>query len=153
MRKYLTRVGDSLGIVFERAALELIGLTEDMPVEVTWDGSRLVIEPVRDPEASRRATHPTAGSSIDFTARANTIPLLNELETKFGMDNARFRELHHLPYANIEAHRKYCTEESRFHAGGTNVQTANRLLIALEKLRAGANWSEAVAEAQRLYPK
>ncbi len=159
MRKYLTRIGDSLGIVFERPALDLIGLTEDTPLEVTWDGTRLVLEPVRDPAARREVFRPAPAPSVDFTVRANTVPILDELEKKHGMDNARVRELHHLSYANIEAHRKYCLKkddagkETTFHPGATNVQTANRLFVAREKLRAGASWDEAVAEALRMYPK
>lgn len=159
MRKLLTRIGDSLGIVFERSALDLIGLTEETPLEVTWDGTRLILEPVRDPDARREVFRPPPAPNVDFTARANTVPILDELEKKYGMDNARFRELHHLSYANIEAHRKYCLKKdaagnkTTFHAGATNVQTANRLFVALEKLRAGASWEESIAEALRMYPK
>lgn len=154
MRKYLTPVGDSLGLVLEKPILDLIGLTAEMPVEVTWDGARLVVEPIRDPDARRDPARPLLESGTDFTVRANTVPLLDELVAKFGMDNARFRALHHLPYANIEAHRKYCSESTtKFHAGGTNVQTANRLTVALGKLRTGASWSEAIDEALRQYPK
>lgn len=47
MRKNLSAIGNSLGIVIEKPILELLNITRDTELEVTTDGSRLIIEPVR----------------------------------------------------------------------------------------------------------
>jgi antitoxin component of MazEF toxin-antitoxin module len=50
MRKNLSAIGNSLGIVIEKPILELLNITRDTELEVTTDGSRLIIEPVRTEE-------------------------------------------------------------------------------------------------------
>ena len=47
MRKNLSAIGNSLGIVIEKPILELLNITRDTELEVTTDGSRLIIAPVR----------------------------------------------------------------------------------------------------------
>ena len=54
MRKNLSAIGNSLGIVIEKPILELLNITRDTELEVTTDGSRLIIEPVRTDEAEGR---------------------------------------------------------------------------------------------------
>lgn len=50
MRKNLTAIGNSLGIIIEKPILELLDITVDTELEVTADGTRLIVEPVRDVE-------------------------------------------------------------------------------------------------------
>lgn len=47
MRKKLSAIGNSLGIVIEKPILELLKIDRDTELEVTTDGTRLVLEPVR----------------------------------------------------------------------------------------------------------
>ncbi len=54
MRKNLSAIGNSLGIVIEKPILELLNITRDTELEVTTDGSRLIIEPVRTGEVEGR---------------------------------------------------------------------------------------------------
>jgi antitoxin MazE len=54
MRKNLSAIGNSLGIVIEKPILELLGITRDTELEVTTDGTRLIVEPVREVEAKGR---------------------------------------------------------------------------------------------------
>jgi len=54
MRKHLSAIGNSLGIVIEKPILELLNITRDTELEVTTDGSRLIIEPVRTGEPEGR---------------------------------------------------------------------------------------------------
>ncbi len=49
MRKKLTRTGNSLALVLERALLEQTGIDADTPLEVSTDGNVIVISPVRSP--------------------------------------------------------------------------------------------------------
>lgn len=48
MRKHLSAIGNSLGIVIEKPILELLDIDRETELEVRTDGSRLIIEPVRN---------------------------------------------------------------------------------------------------------
>lgn len=54
MRKTLSAIGNSLGLVIEKPILELLNITRDTELEVTTDGTRLIVEPVREVEAKGR---------------------------------------------------------------------------------------------------
>jgi antitoxin MazE len=54
MRKNLSVIGNSLGLVIEKPILELLNITRETELEVTTDGQRLIIEPVREVEAKGR---------------------------------------------------------------------------------------------------
>jgi antitoxin component of MazEF toxin-antitoxin module len=47
MRKKLSAVGNSLGVLIEKPILELLKIDRDTELEVTTDGNRLILEPVR----------------------------------------------------------------------------------------------------------
>jgi antitoxin component of MazEF toxin-antitoxin module len=47
MQKKLTRTGNSLALVLDRALLEQTGIDVDTPLEVSTDGQVIVISPVR----------------------------------------------------------------------------------------------------------
>jgi antitoxin MazE len=47
MVKKLSAVGDGLGLIIERPILDVLDIDEDTPLEVTTDGERLVIRPLR----------------------------------------------------------------------------------------------------------
>ena len=47
MRKRLTPIGNSVGLILDKTILGLIGLTRDDDVELTVEGDRLVVTPVR----------------------------------------------------------------------------------------------------------
>lgn len=48
MIKRLTKHGNSLALVIEKAILELLKIDAETPLEITTDGEVLVISPVRD---------------------------------------------------------------------------------------------------------
>jgi antitoxin component of MazEF toxin-antitoxin module len=48
MKKKLSAIGNSLGIVIEKPILELLGIDRDTELEMTTDGRRLIIEPGPD---------------------------------------------------------------------------------------------------------
>lgn len=52
MIKRLTRHGNSLALVIDRAILELLQVDPDTPLELTTDGDVLIVRPLR--EQSRR---------------------------------------------------------------------------------------------------
>jgi antitoxin component of MazEF toxin-antitoxin module len=53
MIKRLTRHGNSLALVIDRAILELLKVDPDTPLELSTDGDVLIVRPLR--EQSRRA--------------------------------------------------------------------------------------------------
>jgi antitoxin component of MazEF toxin-antitoxin module len=53
MRKNLSVIGNSLGLVIEKPILELLNITRETELEVTTDGTRLIIEPVREAQGRR----------------------------------------------------------------------------------------------------
>jgi len=48
MIKKLTKHGNSLAIIIDRAVLDLLKIDADTPLEISTDGQVLVIAPVRD---------------------------------------------------------------------------------------------------------
>ena len=54
MIKKLSKIGNSLGIVLERPLLEQVGLDADSEVEVSSDGSVIVIGPKRNKKRDAR---------------------------------------------------------------------------------------------------
>jgi antitoxin component of MazEF toxin-antitoxin module len=56
MRKNLSAIGNSLGLVIEKPILELLNITRDTELEVTTDGTRLIVEPIRGVETKGRRT-------------------------------------------------------------------------------------------------
>jgi antitoxin MazE len=48
MRKNLTVVGNSLGIIIEKPILDLLGISKETQLEMITDGKRLILEPVRE---------------------------------------------------------------------------------------------------------
>ena len=54
MIKTLTKHGNSLALVIDRAVLELLKIDSETPLEISTDGQVLVITPVRDPERQEK---------------------------------------------------------------------------------------------------
>ena len=56
MQKQLTKIGSSLGIIIDKPILDLLKITADTPLDITTDGDRLILQPVRyvDDETARR---------------------------------------------------------------------------------------------------
>lgn len=48
MIKHLTAHGNSLALVIEKGVLDLLGIKRKTPLEISTDGSRLIISPVQD---------------------------------------------------------------------------------------------------------
>jgi antitoxin MazE len=70
MRKKLSTVGNSLGFVIEKPILELLNIDRDTELEVSTDGTRLIIEPVREARKKRIAeVHTKVMKQHDSTFR------------------------------------------------------------------------------------
>jgi antitoxin MazE len=53
MKKKLSVVGNSLGILIEKPILELLNIDRDTELEITTDGQRLIVEPIRKEHKKR----------------------------------------------------------------------------------------------------
>lgn len=69
MRKKLSAVGNSFGLVIEKPILELLSIDRDTELEVTTDGERLIIEPVRTGKKRLRASAEKIMKKHDATFR------------------------------------------------------------------------------------
>ena len=58
MIKKLTVIGNSYGLVIDRSILELLHITPETELELSTDGTRLIIEPVHARRATRRPRPP-----------------------------------------------------------------------------------------------
>ena len=47
MKKKLSAVGNSFGLVIEKPILELLNIDRDTELDISTDGTRLIIQPVR----------------------------------------------------------------------------------------------------------
>ncbi|MEQ1607024.1 MAG: AbrB/MazE/SpoVT family DNA-binding domain-containing protein [Pyrinomonadaceae bacterium] len=54
MRKNLTIIGNSLGVIIERPILDILGFSRETELEVTTDGKRLIIERVTEKSRENR---------------------------------------------------------------------------------------------------
>jgi antitoxin component of MazEF toxin-antitoxin module len=69
MKKKLSAIGNSLGIVIEKPILELLGIDRETELEMTTDGQRLIIEPVRRRRKSVLASTKKVMDAHDDTFR------------------------------------------------------------------------------------
>ncbi len=54
MARTLVKHGNSYALVIDRPILELLRATPETPLELTTDGERLMVSPVRNPSRQRR---------------------------------------------------------------------------------------------------
>ena len=47
MKKKLSIVGNSLGLLIEKPILELLNIDRNTELEMTTDGNRIIVEPIR----------------------------------------------------------------------------------------------------------
>ena len=54
MLKKLTRHGNSLALVIDKGVLELLNIDDTTPLEISTDGTMLLISPVRDEKRKKQ---------------------------------------------------------------------------------------------------
>jgi antitoxin MazE len=70
MRKKLSAIGNSLGIVIEKPILELLDIDRETELDMRTDGARLIIEPLRGDNRSKvKAAAQRAMAAHDATLR------------------------------------------------------------------------------------
>lgn len=56
MVKTLSPIGNSLGLIIDKAILDLLGISRDTPLDIKTDGEALIIRPVRTEAAGVAAS-------------------------------------------------------------------------------------------------
>lgn len=70
MRKKLSAIGNSLGIVIEKPILELLDIDRETELDMRTDGQRLIIEPIRGAKRAKvKAAVQRAMTAHDATLR------------------------------------------------------------------------------------
>ncbi|HTP24975.1 MAG TPA: AbrB/MazE/SpoVT family DNA-binding domain-containing protein, partial [Anaeromyxobacteraceae bacterium] len=69
MRKKLSAIGNSLGIVIEKPILELLDIDRETELDIRTAGERLIIEPVRGRRAKVKVAGQHAMDAHDATLR------------------------------------------------------------------------------------
>ena len=54
MLKRLTKHGNSLALVIDKGVLDLLNIDDQTPLEISTDGTLLIISPIRDEERKRK---------------------------------------------------------------------------------------------------
>lgn len=54
MVKHLQAIGNSSGIIIDKPVLELLRITPETELDISTDGDRLIITPIRPDEARKR---------------------------------------------------------------------------------------------------
>ena len=55
MVKKLKKIGNSQGLIIDKAVLELLKITMDTPLEIETDGQNLIIKPIRESPNDRQS--------------------------------------------------------------------------------------------------
>jgi len=76
MSKRLQTIGNSSGIIIDKPILELLKITPDTELEVTTDGERLIITPLRSDTARARKLARAQRRTLE--AHADTFKKLSE---------------------------------------------------------------------------
>jgi len=66
MIKKLSKHGNSLALVIDRAILDLLGINESTELELSTDGEAIVVSPVRDRKRQKRFNAALASSNERF---------------------------------------------------------------------------------------
>ncbi len=83
MRKRLTPIGNSLGLIIEKPILNLLGIDRNTELEITTDGKRLVIQPVGAERAAPAAKSASRREDKPISVREVGKSFLDELRDAF----------------------------------------------------------------------
>jgi antitoxin component of MazEF toxin-antitoxin module len=65
MRKRLAQVGNSLALVIDKPILELIGIDATTELDMTYDGQKLIVTPIRATQPENDAFRKSVAETIE----------------------------------------------------------------------------------------
>lgn len=157
MNKKLIPMEGGMAVVLEIPLLAIIGAEGVTEMELTTDGQRLILSPLRP--ARREAPTPVSpgqpnvdASGFDADNPKESLRVMRVLQAKHGFTQEHFRQLHHFgPKASLQAHINYCAGTGRFKSE-TNPIVGQRLYLCLQLREKRATWEDAIARARKEYP-
>jgi len=66
MLKKLTRHGNSLALVIDKGVLELLNIDDETPLDISTDGTMLLISPVRDEKRRRKFQEAVVKANVKY---------------------------------------------------------------------------------------
>lgn len=66
MIKKLTRHGNSLALVLDKGVIELLSIDDQTPLEISTDGTLLIITPVRDEQRKQQFQQAMAKANAKY---------------------------------------------------------------------------------------
>jgi len=159
MKKKLLKMDGGLAVVIDLPLLAVIGAEDASEIELTTDGSRLILSPVRGGTGASAPTKvvsalppPSSDRSLDRDDPKVSLRAIRELQEDFGFTAEHFHQLHHFgPKASLQAHINYCEGTGRFRSE-TNAVVNERLNHCLQLRRNGVAWDEAIESARATHP-
>lgn len=178
MKKELIAMNEGKAVVIDHALLAIIGAEDATALELTTDGARLILSPVREDARPAVRNVITQGSEAvagrsEMAVRASVVSaptpeilqsdfdpkdpkdsarLIELLQERHGFRQEHFQRLHHFSHrANLTTHLAYCGGTTRFRAQ-TNVIVAQRMLLCLQLRERGERWDAAIAAARSRFP-
>jgi bifunctional DNA-binding transcriptional regulator/antitoxin component of YhaV-PrlF toxin-antitoxin module len=156
MQKKLSTLGNSVALVIDKPIRRLLGIGPETLVDVSTDGRRIVIEPLRPAERDKRS--PNLGMALDAPR------VLRMLKRDYSIDPDRFARLYHgpsqttdkVPLSGIRAmlrYQSFLELTDRQHAQGQELADMHRMQDCLQALQSGRSWDDAIEEALRAHPK
>jgi antitoxin component of MazEF toxin-antitoxin module len=167
MNKRLIRVGNSYALVIDKPIRRILHLTDRSVLEVSTDGTRIVIEPtgrllqddeiaharplllgerVRGPESTNAGVN---RRSLDIDAAK----IWQELERRFGITPWHIEQIHNVPVPRIVRFAGWvCSRDVASKASEEELATLQRLKICRDRLRDGVGWEKAIEDALTAHP-
>jgi antitoxin MazE len=69
MIKKLSKYGNSLALLIDKPILDLLNISEDTQLQITTDGDKIVIEPMRNSTSEKISDDPNIQSSYERIAK------------------------------------------------------------------------------------
>jgi antitoxin component of MazEF toxin-antitoxin module len=144
MRKKLSTLGNSVALVIEKPLCRMLGIGPGTTVEVSFDGPRIVIEPIRPDIVAREQPE------RDLTADAERV--FNELMHDPGWSQETFERLH-CGSRRMTAYSGWVYTRAWENGVEHEINNMRRMRECWRARRAGKGWDEAIEIALRAFPK
>jgi antitoxin component of MazEF toxin-antitoxin module len=135
MEKHIVAIGNSMGVVIDRALCRMLDVRRGSRVRVTTDGHRLLIEPLRDEVKL---------TSLDVVDTRRIAMAIVHSDISAELIGAL-----HPALAGRRAHANLLVWASRFGPEAPEIEQmyGRRILLCFEHHRKGESWQQAVARA------
>jgi hypothetical protein len=159
MRKPLKEMEGGMAVVLDLPLLAIIGAEGAKELELTTDGSRLILTPIPGSRVQPSGPSDAMGrppalreEPFDRDDPKRALPLIKELQEGYGFTPDHFRQIHHFgPKASLQTFVTYCQGTARFRSA-TNAVVNERLRECLRLRREARTWDEVLERVRSAFP-